>query len=94
MAKAVNPLALVLHAGTADAKNQALGLGRSEHTRLSKEGSFYGATKKGKFMTEDEAVKAGFFCIPHCSHSVQLNTSVSWRRTRAASPGSRPHPIS
>jgi hypothetical protein len=25
-----------------------------------KEGAFYGATKKGKFMTEDEAKKAGY----------------------------------
>jgi hypothetical protein len=25
-----------------------------------KEGKWYGATKQGKFMTEDEAIKAGF----------------------------------
>ena len=43
----------------ADAKSKGLvWVNLSTHV-YHKDGSFYGTTKRGKFMTEDEAIKAG-----------------------------------
>ena len=43
----------------ADAKSKGLVWVNSSTHVYHKDGSFYGTTKRGKFMTEDEAVKAG-----------------------------------
>ena len=44
----------------ADAKAKGMVWVNTSTKVYHKEGAYYGATKKGKFMTEDEAKKAGY----------------------------------
>ena len=44
----------------ADAKSKGMVWVNTSTKVYHKEGQFYGKTKKGKFMTEDDAKKAGF----------------------------------
>ena len=44
----------------ADAKAKGLVWANTSTKIYHKDGAFYGATKRGKFMTEDEATKAGY----------------------------------
>ena len=58
--KSAEPLATPTAADIADAKAKGMVWVNTSTKVYHKDGEFYGTTKRGKFMTEDEAVKAGY----------------------------------
>jgi hypothetical protein len=58
--KAVEPSAAPTAAEIANAKAKGMVWVNTSTKVYHKDGEFYGTTKRGKFMTEDDAVKAGY----------------------------------
>jgi hypothetical protein len=58
--KAAEPSAAPTAAEIADAKAKGMVWVNTSTKVYHKDGEFYGTTKRGKFMMEDEAVKAGY----------------------------------
>lgn len=59
----------------ADAKSKGLVWVNTSTKFYHKEGPFYGRTKRGKFMTEDEATKAGYRAAKEPSSSKKAKTT-------------------